>query len=90
LGSAEIRVLLTHPAILKVSDQGAGIAPEDLPLIFERFYRVSKDRSRKTGGAGLGLSIARFIVERHGGKIEVASELGRGSTFTVAFRVSNT
>lgn len=70
-------------ALLTVSDSGPGIASDDLPLIFERFYRVSKDRSRKTGGSGLGLSIASRIVEAHGGKINVESTPGQGSTFTV-------
>jgi signal transduction histidine kinase len=71
------------PLSITVSDTGAGIGREDLPLIFERFYRASKDRSRKTGGAGLGLSIARWIVERHGGEIRANSDLGKGSTFTI-------
>jgi heavy metal sensor kinase len=68
---------------LTVSDTGVGIASEDIPLIFERFYRVSKDRSRKTGGAGLGLSIAQWIIARHSGQIQVQSVVGEGSTFTI-------
>jgi len=68
-------------AIIEVRDTGAGIPPEDLPHIFDRFYRTSKDRSRKTGGAGLGLSIAQWLATRHGGHIEVQSEPGAGSTF---------
>jgi len=70
-------------AVLQVRDTGVGIAPEHLPHIFERFYRASKDRSRKSDGVGLGLSIARSIARRHGGDIDVESRLGAGSTFRV-------
>ncbi|OGO27938.1 MAG: hypothetical protein A2136_01200 [Chloroflexi bacterium RBG_16_54_11] len=66
---------------VKVADTGDGIAPEDLPNIFDRFYRGEKSRSRSTGGAGLGLAIARGIVESHGGEISVESSLGMGSIF---------
>lgn len=65
-----------------VSDTGRGIRAEDLPHIFERFYRGEKSRSRATGGAGLGLAIARGIVRAHGGDIMVESETGRGTQFT--------
>ncbi len=65
-----------------VTDSGAGIPSEDLPYIFERFYRVDKSRSRATGGVGLGLTIAKRLVEAHGGSISVNSELGKGSCFT--------
>jgi signal transduction histidine kinase len=65
-----------------VSDTGAGIAPEHLPRLFERFYRVDTARSREDGGTGIGLAIARSVVEAHGGHIEAESELGRGSIFT--------
>jgi signal transduction histidine kinase len=68
---------------LKVADTGAGIPTTDLERIFERFYRVDKARSRDTGGTGLGLAIVRHVAESHGGVVEVASELGSGSTFTV-------
>ncbi len=66
-------------AILEVQDNGIGIVAEDLPHVFERFYRASKDRSRKIGGVGLGLSIAQSIAERHGGEIQIESEAGKGS-----------
>jgi signal transduction histidine kinase len=65
-----------------VADTGAGIPPEDLPYVFERFYRVDRSRVRATGGAGLGLTIAKRLVEAHGGTIGVESELGKGSRFS--------
>ena len=64
-----------------VADTGAGIPPEDLPYVFERFYRADPSRVRATGGAGLGLTIARRLVEAHGGTIGVESEVGKGSRF---------
>jgi heavy metal sensor kinase len=70
-------------AVLEVRDRGIGIAPEDLPHIFERFYRASKDRSRKIDGLGLGLSIAQSIAQRHGGEIQMESAPGVGSTVRV-------
>jgi len=66
---------------IEVVDTGEGIAAKDLPYVFERFYRSEKSRSRSTGGAGLGLAIARGIVEAHGGKIGVESERGSGTRF---------
>ncbi len=72
--------------VLEVADQGPGIAPEHREKIFERFYRVDKARSRASGGAGLGLAIARWAIERQGGQIELESELGRGSLFRVVMR----
>lgn len=68
---------------ISVIDHGIGIPPEDLPHIFERFYRVDKARSRHTGGTGLGLSIVASIIEAHHGAIQVQSELNKGSCFTV-------
>ena len=68
--------------LVSVSDTGEGIPPEHLPYIFERFYRVDDARSRKTGGAGLGLAIAKQMVELHGGRIWVESEAGKGSKFS--------
>lgn len=69
--------------VLEVADDGDGIPEEDLPRIFERFYRVDKNRSAATGGTGLGLSIVRNLVETMGGTIDVTSQLGEGSTFKV-------
>ena len=70
-------------AELRVADDGLGIPTRDLPRVFERFYRVDRARSRETGGTGLGLAIVKHVAENHGGNVEVTSELGRGSTFTV-------
>ena len=67
---------------VSVTDTGEGIPAEDLPNIFERLYRVDKSRTRATGGSGLGLTIAKRLVETHGGKIEAQSELGKGSRFS--------
>lgn len=70
-------------AVIGVGDTGIGIAADDRSRIFDRFYRVNFDRSRHKGGSGLGLAIARAIAQLHHGKIEVDSEIGKGSTFTV-------
>jgi two-component system, OmpR family, sensor histidine kinase SenX3 len=70
-------------AELIVADDGLGIPTRDLSRVFERFYRVDRARSRETGGTGLGLAIVKHVAENHGGRVEVTSELGRGSTFTV-------
>ena len=68
---------------LSLSDTGPGIAPEELPKIFERFYRSDSARKAESGGHGLGLSIARIIVVAHGGKLRVRSKLGAGTTFSI-------
>ena len=68
---------------IDVTDQGIGIAPHDVDRIFERFYRADQARSRSTGGTGLGLAIVKHIATNHGGRVEVSSTLGGGSTFTL-------
>nr|WP_152816503.1 ATP-binding protein [Arthrobacter bussei] len=68
---------------VSVTDQGAGITPEEQERIFERFYRIDAARSRQTGGTGLGLSIVKHVVANHGGEVTVWSQAGQGSTFTV-------
>ena len=77
-------------AVMEVSDTGVGIPEDAIGHVFERFYRVDKARSRKTGGSGLGLSIVRNMVERHQGTIAVESTLGQGSTFRVTFPIFDT
>jgi len=72
---------------ITVADTGYGIAPEDLPRIFDRFFRGDKARSREDGGTGLGLAIAKWIVEKHGGKIEAESQMGKGTRFNMVFPV---
>jgi len=72
---------------LAVADTGAGIAPETVPHIFDRFYRGDPARSQEGDESGLGLAIAKAITEAHGGRIEVESEIGRGTTFTVLLPV---
>lgn len=71
--------------IVEIEDEGIGISQQDLPHIFERFYRVNKDRSRETGGTGLGLSIVKSVVDAHQAQIKVQSRLQQGTTFTLMF-----
>ena len=70
-------------AVVIVADNGSGISPEDLPHIFERFYRADKSRAGTNERSGLGLAICKAIVDAHGGTIDVVSDAGSGSTFTV-------
>lgn len=77
----------SHNIVLTVRDQGAGIDPKDLPYIFERFYRGDLSRNRGTGGAGIGLTIVKGLVDAHGGRITVESERGKGSSFKIFFPI---
>ncbi len=93
--SGEVRAIITAHATspklssnqsfaqIRIEDDGEGIAPEHLPRLTERFYRIDKDRSRSKGGTGLGLAIVKHIVNRHRGHLEITSELGKGSQFAV-------
>jgi len=84
-GAVEVRAAATPEGgvALSVRDSGPGIAPEHLPRLTERFYRVDRSRSRESGGTGLGLAIVKHIVQRHGGELRIASAPGQGSTFTI-------
>jgi signal transduction histidine kinase len=87
----EVTVALTQDAgqiSIEITDTGAGISAEQLPFIFDRFWRVDKVRSRDTGGTGLGLAIASEIAKSHGAELAVTSSVGKGSTFTVRLRSS--
>ena len=85
-GSVTLRTRIEGDALrLEVSDTGVGIAPEHLPRIFERFYRVDAGRSREQGGTGLGLAIVRHLVDAHGGRVEAVSRLGAGTTIVARF-----
>jgi signal transduction histidine kinase len=84
-GAVDVRVEASPAgAHIGVADTGPGIEPDDLPRVFERLYRSDSSRSRSTGGAGIGLSIAKAIVEAHGGTIAAASEPGRGAEFRIS------
>jgi two-component system, OmpR family, phosphate regulon sensor histidine kinase PhoR len=77
------RVDADGTGVFSVTDTGIGIAPEYIPRLTERFYRVDRSRSRATGGTGLGLAIVKHVLLRHQAELEIASERGRGSAFTV-------
>ncbi len=86
LAGGEVKLHLAEKlrqAIIEIEDNGIGIPEADLPHIFERFYRVDSERSRNTGGFGLGLAIVKQIIEAHGGKVTVSSQVDRGTTFTI-------
>jgi signal transduction histidine kinase len=83
-GSVRVRLSTTRDeARIEVSDTGVGIPEKDLPFVFERFFRSDRARRAYTGGSGLGLSIVRWIVEAHKGKVEIASEVDKGTTVVV-------
>lgn len=82
-GSVRVKVA---PGLVGVSDTGIGIAPEHIPHVFERFYRVDKSRSKQSGGTGLGLAIVKHIAEKYGAEIEVESEVGSGTEIRLRFK----
>ncbi|HLO84782.1 MAG TPA: two-component system sensor histidine kinase RppB [Nostocaceae cyanobacterium] len=92
LANGKVTVILKlsdNKAVIQVQDTGIGIASAEQSRIFDRFYRVNSDRSRSTGGSGLGLAIAQAIAQAHQGSLEVQSELGKGSIFTIRLPLSN-
>ncbi|MDP4154090.1 MAG: ATP-binding protein, partial [Bacillota bacterium] len=76
-------------AALSIEDNGLGIDPEHLPHLFDRFYRADPSRTRQHGGAGLGLAISKSIADAHGGRIDVDSQVGKGTVFRVSFPLKN-
>ncbi len=88
-GTVRVRTLVIGPHVaVEVIDNGIGIPRDDIPRIFERFYRVDRSRSREMGGTGLGLSIVKHVAQVHGGAIEVDSTPGKGSTFRLKFPIA--
>ncbi|HLH49066.1 MAG TPA: ATP-binding protein, partial [Roseiarcus sp.] len=82
-GKIEIRIeRLDRDGSLSVKDDGPGIAPEHLPRLTERLYRIDAGQSRSKGGTGLGLALVKHIIARHRGRLAIASEIGRGAAFT--------
>lgn len=81
--SVQVRALRQNGVVIRVEDHGCGVAPEHLPRLFERFYRVDKARSRSLGGTGLGLAIVKHVITAHGGRVTVESAPGVGSTFSI-------
>ncbi|WP_312427365.1 sensor histidine kinase [Lacrimispora sp.] len=79
---------IANKIIIKVKDSGPGIPAADLPYLFDRFYRVDKSRSKKNGGMGIGLSVTRAIVEKHGGEIYAESDYGQGTVFTMVLPIN--
>lgn len=79
------KTLADGRGVFSVQDTGPGIAPEHIPRLTERFYRIDRSRSRETGGTGLGLAIVKHVLQRHGAELHIASVLGQGSTFSVVF-----
>ncbi|MCK4739088.1 MAG: PAS domain-containing sensor histidine kinase, partial [Deltaproteobacteria bacterium] len=87
-GKVQVRLFMVSGAIkVEVSDNGIGIPPQDMPRIFERFYRVDKARSRELGGTGLGLAIVKHIIQSLGGTIDVESKLGEGTVFSISLKL---
>src|SRR5262249_43918289 len=85
-----VRTLLRDACVgIEIADCGPGIAPEYHKKVFERFFRLDKARSRNDGGAGLGLAIAKFSIERQGGMIELDSDIGKGSRFRIILPGAN-
>ena len=88
-GKSTLLKIISEQLILSIADEGLGIPKQDLPKIFDRFYRVDKARSRAQGGTGLGLAIAKEIIKQHQGFIWAKSEYGVGSTFTIVLPYEN-
>jgi signal transduction histidine kinase len=91
-GGGEVDVTLSSQngdAVLRVQDTGVGISADALPHVFDRFFRAEPSRSKSVDGVGLGLALAKWIVEKHRGHIEVQSQIGKGSSFTIRIPLVN-